>query len=173
LAWRIDQRPDADQLERHYLVRRRRTVGYVVLRPSEMGDERVAVVLDYLAPPEWVAPLLTAAGRAAAKDGAVALLVRTRNEPAEARLRRRGFVRSDKRNKRPARFVINCTDDAGICALVQAPEMWFVTASDGDLEHADPRTATGRTGRTDRESPQSTGSAGQPHKRAGPTPQLP
>lgn len=137
LDWRLDQRPDRDQLRRYYLVRRRRTIGYVVLRTASRGGEPVVVVVDYLAEPRWVAPLLVAAGRAARKEGAVAMTVKTRNEPAGRSLRTAGFVqRGSPADEAPIRLMVHCTDEAGICALAEAPECWFVTSADSDLEPA-------------------------------------
>ena len=65
LAWRIDDPPDAALLHRHYLVVRGRPVGYAAVRAGGTPATPTAVVVDYLAPPRWVAPLLVAAGRAA------------------------------------------------------------------------------------------------------------
>jgi GNAT superfamily N-acetyltransferase len=138
LAWRIDQRPDRDQLRRYYLVRRRRTIGYVVVRPTTSSGRHTAVVVDYLAPPRWVVPLLLAAGRAARREGAVALSVRTRNPRADRSLRTAGFLRSFRFDDYPIHLLVHCTDDPDICARVQDPDAWFLTAADSDLESAVP-----------------------------------
>ncbi|HEV7760869.1 MAG TPA: hypothetical protein VGO78_17810 [Acidimicrobiales bacterium] len=135
-GWRIDQRPDADELRRYYLVRGEQPVGYAVLRPTTWADEPVVVVVDYLAAPRWVPPLLLAAGQAARRDGAVAMLIKTRNELADRGLRAAGFLRREHGNDPPVRFMVHCTDEAGICALVNEPDSWFVTSADSDLEHA-------------------------------------
>ena len=141
VAWKIEQRPDRATLQRYYLVRGRRTVGYVVIRPTlstTSAAERTAVVVDYLAPPRWVASLLLAAGRAARSDGAVALSLRTRNVQAERALRLAGFLRSSQAGEHPIHHLVYCADDAGISALVQDPDSWFLTAADGDVEAAMP-----------------------------------
>jgi hypothetical protein len=158
LAWRIDQRPDRDRLQRFYLMRRNRPLGYVVLRPTtwqgppdrslysltsgvaqspERRDLPVVQVVDYLAPPRWVTSLMLAAGRAARRSGAVAMVVKTRNASADRRLRAAGFMRRDQvtATDMPIRFMAHCTDEAGICALVTDPDSWFVTAADSDLEY--------------------------------------
>jgi GNAT superfamily N-acetyltransferase len=135
LAWRIDQRPDRDVLRRHYLVRRGRAIGYVVLRPTTASGERSAVVVDYLAPPQWVAPLLMAAGRAARRDGAVALSVKTRNDRADRALRLAGFVRRAREHDRQLQLMVHCTEDGETSALVHQPNAWFLTATDSNLEH--------------------------------------
>jgi GNAT superfamily N-acetyltransferase len=135
LAWRIDQRPDRDVLRRFYLVRRGRTLGYVVLRPTTASGEPSAVVIDYLAPPQWVAPLLLAAGRVARRDGAVALSVKTRNERADRALRATGFVRRAREHDRQLQLMVHCTEDGETSALVHQPGAWFLTATDSNLEH--------------------------------------
>lgn len=144
LAWRIDQRPDRDLLHRHYLVVRGRAAGYVVVRAGGTAEQPTAVVVDYLAPPRWAAPLLVAAGVAAAHDrGAVAMSVKTRNEPADRFLRAAGFVRRPHGTDPPIRFMVHCTDDPEVCALVTDRDRWFVTSADSDLEYATTPPAAG------------------------------
>ena len=135
LRWRIDDRPDQGRMQRYYLVARGRTVGYVVLRPAGTAVAPTAVIVDYLAAPRWVAPLLVAAGGVARRQGAVALSVKTRNEPADRQLRAAGFVRRDRGTDEPVRFMVHCTD-AAVSALVDDPANWFVTSADSDLEYA-------------------------------------
>jgi GNAT superfamily N-acetyltransferase len=134
-GWRLDQRPDADNLRRYYLVRRGTAVGYVVLRPTTSKDQPVVVVADYLAPPRWVPALLLAAGHAARRDGAVAMVVKTRNEQADRGLKAAGFLRREHGNDPPIKMVVRCEDEPGICALVYEPDNWFVTSADSDLEY--------------------------------------
>jgi GNAT superfamily N-acetyltransferase len=136
LAWRVDERPDRDRLSRHLLVVRGRPVGYVVLRPAGTDAAPTVVVVDYLAPARWVAPLLLAAGVAARRDGAVALSVKTRNRGADRYLRAAGFVRRERGADDPIRFMVHCTDEPHVCALVSEPDHWFVTSADSDLEYA-------------------------------------
>lgn len=147
LTWRIDQRPDRDLLRRYYLTRRGRTLGYVVLRPSTSSDEPTVVVVDYLAPPRWVAPLLLAAGRAARRDGAVALSVKTRNPQADRALRRAGFVRRQLDHDRARRAMVHCAGDTAVdtggdagaralAARLHDADAWFFTATDSNLEFA-------------------------------------
>jgi hypothetical protein len=143
LSWRIDERADRDRLHRFYLVRRGRTLGYVVLRPSASADEATVVVVDYLAPPRWVAPLLLLAGRVARRDhGAVALSVKTRNVAADRSLRMAGFVRRKLGHDHDRRFMVNWAQegDAALPAAVVAwlcdPDGWFVTGTDSNLEFA-------------------------------------
>ena len=139
VRWKIDQRPDRDQLSCYYLMRGGRALGYVVLRPTLSSGERTAVVVDYLAAPRWVAPLLLAAGRAAARDGAAALSVRTRNRWTDRALRRVGFLRSVSDGEYPIHHLVHCTDpDEAVAQLVLDPDSWFLTAGDGDLESGMP-----------------------------------
>jgi Acetyltransferase (GNAT) domain len=137
LAWRIDDRPDAALLHRHYLIVRGRPVGYAAVRAGGTPATPTAVVVDYLAPPRWVAPLLVATGRAARGRGAVAMSVKTRNGPADRALRLAGFVRRERGADEPIRFMAHAEDDDGdVNALVSDPDAWFVTSADSDLEYA-------------------------------------
>jgi GNAT superfamily N-acetyltransferase len=138
LRWRIDQRPDHAVLRRYYLERRGRALGYVVLRPTTSAGERTAIVVDYLAPPRWVAPLLLAAGRAARSEGAVAISVRTWNHGAARSLALAGFSRRFGSDDHPIHLMVHCADDAELCAAVLEPGSWFLTAADSDLESAHP-----------------------------------
>ena len=113
LAWRIDDRPDAALLHRHYLVVRG-PPGRVHGGPGRGTPATpTAVVVDYLAPPRWVAPLLVATGRAARGRGAVAMSVKTRNGPADRALRLAGFVRRERGADEPIRFMAHAEDDDG------------------------------------------------------------
>jgi GNAT superfamily N-acetyltransferase len=142
LAWRIDDRPDRDRMQRYYLVARGQAVGYVVLRPAGTAAAPTAVIVDYLAAPRWVAPLLVAAGGVARRQGAVAMSVKTRNEPADRHLRAAGFVRRERGTDEPVRFMVRCSDPV-VSPLVEEPANWFVTSADSDLEYG--MTPAGRT----------------------------
>ncbi len=135
VAWSIDQRPDRDRVRRHYLSRRGRTLGYVVTRPAGTDDAPTVVVVDYLAPARWVAPLLLAAGRAARAEGAVAMSAKTRNEPADRFLRAAGFARRTRGADEPIRFMAWCRDPA-LADRLRDPARWIVTSADCDLEYA-------------------------------------
>jgi hypothetical protein len=144
VRWSIDERPDRDVMRRHYLTRGGRTLGYVVVRPAGTAETPTAVVVDYLAPPRWVAPLLLAAGVAAARDGgAVALSAKTRNEPADRFLRAAGFVRRLRGADEPVRFMAWCRDPL-LADRLRDPARWFVTSADCDLEYGmAPSSGTG------------------------------
>ena len=135
LAWQIDDRPDRDRMQRFYLLRRDEPLGYVVLRRGGSDEYPTAVVVDYLAPARWVAPLLLAAARVARRQGAVALSAKTRNEPADRALRAAGFLRRTRGADDPIHFMVHCTDDS-VAEAVTAADRWFVTSADCDLEYA-------------------------------------
>jgi Acetyltransferase (GNAT) domain len=132
-SWRIDERPDRDQFQRYYLRSRGRTLGYVAMRRSKRTD--AMVVLDYLAPTRWVAPLLTLAAFEGRRQGAAALVCKTLNPPAEAALRRSGFVRRDRGVDPAIGWAMHCGDPE-LAPLVLDPANWFITSADGDLEQA-------------------------------------
>lgn len=142
--WRLDDRPDRDRLRRYLLWWRGATVGYVALRRSVAAGDQAAIVVDYLAPARWVAPLLTLAAIEARRDGAVALLCKTRNAPADRWLRAAGFLRRPAVTDEPIRFVFWCDETVegpAVARLVTDADSWFVTSADSDLELA---TAPGR-----------------------------
>src|SRR5262249_41959764 len=119
---------------RYYLVRRGKTLGYLVLRPTISSGERAVVVVDYLAPPRWVAPLLLAAGRAARRDGAASLSVKTRNLPADRWLPFSGFIARAPAPPQDRRFLVYCSEEGPVADLVRDPDQWFVTSTDSNLE---------------------------------------
>lgn len=135
LRWLIDDRPDHARMQRLYLVARGRAVGYVVFRPAGTAAAPTAVIVDYLAAPRWVAPLLVAAGNVARRQGAVAMSVKTRNEAADRQLRAAGFIRRERGTDEPVRFMVRC-GDTSVADLVETPANWFVTSADSDLEYA-------------------------------------
>lgn len=135
LTWLIDQRPDRDLMQRYYLCRKGRTLGYVVLRRAGTADEPTAVVVDYLARPRLVAPLLLAAAVTARRQGAIALSVKTRNEPADKYLRAAGFLRRSEGADSPITFMVHCAAEEEVCAKLAEPNSWFVTSADCDLEY--------------------------------------
>jgi hypothetical protein len=135
--WRIDERPDHDRMQRFLLRRRGSTLGYVVLRRNAGTGERASIVVDYLAPVRWVAPLLTLAGFEARRDGAAALMAKTRNARAHRSLRAAGFVWRRSVGDDPIRFMFRCdahAEGAEVNDLVTDPDAWFVTSADSDLE---------------------------------------
>lgn len=133
--WRLDERPDADELRRYYLMRRSRTIGYVALRHQDRWGDQAAFVIDYLAPRHWVAPLLTLAARAAGRDGAFALVCRTLNEPLDRALQIAGFLRRGVDVTSPLHLVLHCTDtvDDAVSTRFAKSCNWYLTLADSDM----------------------------------------
>jgi hypothetical protein len=132
VRWRFDQAPDADEMQRYYLTRRGRTLGYLVLRPGERWDQPATLVVDYLSPARWVAPLLTCAAHEARRQGSFALICRTLNRPADRSLRLGLFLRRGMEVAAPLRLVMHCSAPA-VCDLFGEPDSWLLTAADSDL----------------------------------------
>jgi GNAT superfamily N-acetyltransferase len=130
--WRFDESPEADQFQRYYLSRGRRTLGYVVLQPGERWDQPATVVVDYLAPVRWVAPLLTCAAHEARRQGSFALICRTLNRPADRWLRLGLFLKRGMEVSAPLRLIVHCTVPTA-CTLFGNPEAWLLTSADSDL----------------------------------------
>jgi len=134
VAWSFDQRPDADAHRRHYLVRGSKTLGYVVLRETQHWGGKTMAVVDYLAPPRWVPPLLTLAAHEARRQGAFAMMCRTLCAPADRVLRLSGFSRRGLDVSSPLRMFVHCPDgDDAVQASVGRSGDWFLTAADADL----------------------------------------
>ena len=132
VRWRFDECPDAGELQRYHLTRGRRTLGYVVLQPGERWDHPVSLVVDYLAPRRWVAPLLTCAAHEARRQGAFALVCRTLNHPADRWLRLALFIRRGMGVAAPLRLLVHCTTPV-TGAVLANPDGWLLTAADSDL----------------------------------------
>lgn len=131
--WRVDQHPSNVDLQRFYLVRKGRTLGYVALRSEERWGVPSACVVDYLAPPRLVPVLLTLAAQAARRSGAAVLVCATKCEPADRALRATGFVRRGVDVEAPLRLVLHCTGPDTLCDRLSDPARWFVTAADSDM----------------------------------------
>jgi GNAT superfamily N-acetyltransferase len=132
VRWRFDECPEADELQRYYLTRRGRTLGYVVLRPDERWGRPASLVIDYLSPVRWVAPMLTCAAHEARRQGAFALVCRTLNRSADRRLRLSLFIRRGMDVAAPLRLVMRCTAPVR-CAVFGDADAWLLTAADSDL----------------------------------------
>jgi hypothetical protein len=132
-SWRVDGHPDSDQFHRFYLARGDRTVGYVAFRMQTRWDERVAQVVDYLAPRRWVPALLTAAAHEGRREGASALVCPTKCQPLDRALRYAGFVRRGVDVTAPLRLVVHCTGPDELRERVGDPNSWFLTAADSDM----------------------------------------
>jgi GNAT superfamily N-acetyltransferase len=132
VRWRFDECPEAGELQRYYLTRRQRTLGYVVLQPGERWDHPVSLVVDYLAPVRWVAPLLTCAAHEARRQGAFAVVCRTLNQPGDRWLRLALFIRRGMDVAAPLRLMVHCSAPAA-ATLLGHPDAWLLTAADSDL----------------------------------------
>jgi GNAT superfamily N-acetyltransferase len=132
VRWRFDECPEAGELDRYYLTRGRRTLGYVVLQPGERWDHPVSLVVDYLAPVRWVAPMLTCAAQEARRQGSFAMVCRTLNRTGDRWLRLSLFIRRGMDVAAPLRLMVHCTVPV-VCAAMGAPESWLLTAADSDL----------------------------------------
>jgi GNAT superfamily N-acetyltransferase len=73
LTWRFDAAPNADRCTRYYLVQRGHVRGYAVTRLEPVRGRPALVIVDFLASPRWILPLLArvAALPEARKAGAV------------------------------------------------------------------------------------------------------
>ena len=132
-TWRLDQRPDRDRLFRYFLVRRGHTIGYVAIRHS--ARTRAMVVVDYLAPVRWVAPLMTLAALEARRMDANALVCKTINAGADRWLRRAGFLKRHQGLDQEMLFTMMCKDER-LAPTVLDVRKWLVTSADSDLEPA-------------------------------------
>ena len=73
LSWRFDSAPNADRCRRYYLLQRGHVRGYAVTRVQPVRGRPALVIVDFLASPRWILPLLAriAALREARETGAV------------------------------------------------------------------------------------------------------
>ena len=134
VSWYFDQRPEAAEFHRFYLVRGSSVLGYVALRTTDHWGGFSMAVIDYLAPARWVAPMLTLAARWAQRQGAFVLMCRTACPPAERSLRAAGFVLRGQQAALPLRMFVHCdVPDEAAKAAVGRPGTWFLTAADADL----------------------------------------
>jgi GNAT superfamily N-acetyltransferase len=140
LRWRYDDVPDAARNARHYLVQGGRVRGYVVTRRERRRDGEVLAIVDFLAPPRWMVPLL---GRVIALEEAgdvVAITCRTLSRGSEAAFRAAGFIRvaADDRPgplnraaSTPLRLMVYQGEQPDRLAFER--DLWFVTTGDSDF----------------------------------------
>jgi len=134
VAWYFDQRPEAAEFHRFYLVRGSKVLGYVALRDGDHWGGVSMSVIDFLAPARWVAPMLTLAGQWARRRGAFALMCRTVCTPADRSLRAAGFLPRGLTAALPLRMFVHCTvPEEAVRSAVGQPDSWFLTAADADL----------------------------------------
>jgi GNAT superfamily N-acetyltransferase len=139
LAWRFDAIPGAGAIARHYLMERDRVRGYVVTRVESWRGAPVLVVLDYLASPAWLVPLLGGVLGLDAARNVEAIHCRTLNPAGDRVFRATGFIRvsaSDpagflaRSARTPRRFVVDGRGGPERPAFERA--RWFVTGADSD-----------------------------------------
>jgi Acetyltransferase (GNAT) domain len=140
LAWRFDGVPDADEDTRYYLMQGQRVRGYVVTRLEPWRDGQVLAIVDFLATPRWLLPLL---GHVVALDQtreAVAVTCRALGPGSELAFRAAGFIRVvddarsgplDRSAGTPLRFMVYRGDQPDRPAFDR--DQWFVTGGDSDF----------------------------------------
>jgi GNAT superfamily N-acetyltransferase len=133
-AWRFDDVPGRDQLERAYVTNRGAAVGYVVLRTDLSTGAALLSVVDYLVPPGLVLPLIGLVVRRATERGVVAVVWRTLHERVDVALRAAAFVRADSESDPGARFMVRVADEHPASGLIRRRDRWFLTAADSDLD---------------------------------------
>ncbi|HYH22860.1 MAG TPA: GNAT family N-acetyltransferase [Azospirillum sp.] len=132
LSWRFDAR-NADRYRRFYLMHRGVVKGYAVLRVDRWEAEPIGVVIDYLARPEWLLPMLAHLTRLARREGLVALLCRTLNEPADRVFKALGFLQFRQGHRTPTRAMARLGENARDAAeLIGDRRNWLITAGDSD-----------------------------------------
>lgn len=151
LAWRFDAIPGASAIARHYLIARNRVRGYVVTRAESWGGAPVLVILDYLASPAWLVPLLGGVLGLDAARNVGAIVCRTLNPAGDRVFRATGFLRVSASNpagvlarpaRTPLRFMVHGGDGLQRSALERVN--WFVTGADSDATWAfDQRPTSG------------------------------
>lgn len=134
LAWRFDRGPDASTYQRFYLVRRRETRGYVVIRAGQLLGASTGFIVDHLARTADLAPLLALATREISRLGMAAAVHDGRDPRGYEALHALGYLRV--RRAADKRFVAR-VDPAreGALAAALEPNNWFVTRADSDWDH--------------------------------------
>lgn len=129
LRWRFDDAPDADRHVRYYLTRRGQPVGYAVVRHATGDNGPFLEILDCVAEPGDLAPLLRLLMVSDAARDALAVHCTMLNRPARRRLRLVGFVPRVP----DLRLMVHLRDDARhLEPVVGDPHSWLITAADGD-----------------------------------------
>jgi GNAT superfamily N-acetyltransferase len=140
LSWRFDVAFDRASIRRYYLLKDSRAIGYVVTRVSHRLGRMILEILDYLAPPRWLLPLLGhVRGLSDARDAA-AIACHALDPVGDFAFRLAGYVRLSSRSvaggMRPAggppiRVMFHPRDGSDRPALHR--EQWFLTSLDSDL----------------------------------------
>ena len=148
LGWRFDASPDAGDNTRHYLVQGGRVRGYVVTRVEPLRDRRTLVILDYLASPRWVLPLLARVSALPEARGAAAIVCRTLSPGNDLAFHAAGFLRRGTDDRPGAlvpaagthfRFMVHQGDRPERLAFDR--RRWFLTTADSDIGWGPPDPA--------------------------------
>jgi len=140
LAWRFDAVPDADRSARYYLMQRGRVRGYVVTRVERWRDRQILVILDYLASPRWVLPLLAHVSALPEARSAAAISCRTLSPGNDLAFHAAGFLRVGAYDRpralipaaaTPLRFMVYQGDQPERLAF--DGRQWFLTTGDSDF----------------------------------------
>lgn len=140
LSWRFDAVPDPSQDARHYLIAGGKVRGYVVTRVEPWHDHQMLAIVDYLASPRWVLPLLGHVTSLPEARDTTAITCRTLSPGLDLAFRAAGFIRvaADDRGRpmdrsagTPLRFMVYQGDQAERAAFDRS--QWFVTAGDSDF----------------------------------------
>jgi hypothetical protein len=130
LNWAFADFPLAGRYRLYYLERRGEPVAYAVLRAEERRGEKVAVLVDFLAPPATLVDLMRCVCVQAWRDGACALYC-TCSSRACASLRRAGMFRRDSGLRA---MVAPTRVTAAEREAVSDLGNWFFTSGDGNLD---------------------------------------
>lgn len=140
LSWRFDDVPDPSRDARHYLVAGGKVRGYVVTRVEPWHDHQMLAIVDFLATPRWVLPLLGHVTALPEARDTTAITCRTLSPDLDLAFRAAGFIRvaADDRGKpmdrsagTPLRFMVYQGDQPERPAFDRS--QWFVTAGDSDF----------------------------------------
>jgi GNAT superfamily N-acetyltransferase len=140
LSWRFDAVPNEDQCRRYYLMQGGRVRGYVVTRVEPMRGRPVLVILDYLASPRWVLPLLAHVNGLPEARSTAATVCQTLSPGNDVAFHAAGYLRvgaaAGLRAFSPAagtpfRFMVFQGD--GPERRAHDRRQWFVTRGDSDI----------------------------------------
>jgi hypothetical protein len=140
LAWRFDVAFEARSIRRYYLVREDSVYGYVITRVRNMRGRLTLEIVDYLAPPRWLLPLLALVARLPEAQPAVAITCHTLNPAGSRAFAAAGYVRLGSGGRAasflpagapPIRLMIHRGTGPDRPAFHR--DRWFVTAGDSDV----------------------------------------
>jgi GNAT superfamily N-acetyltransferase len=140
LAWRFDAVPNADRCTRYYLMQGGRVRAYAVTRLDTMRGRRVLVIVDYLASPGWVLPLLARVFALPEARDSAAIICQTLSPGNDLAFHAAGFIRVGTDGgpralvptaSTPFRFMVFEGGRAERPAFNR--RQWFATTGDSDI----------------------------------------